>query len=257
MDEYKNLLAEAFGDSSEDNDDDDRRQQLQGLREAQLVFGENPKWERISEIKGLSLCRDFLTPDQQSTLLASILREGWFNDASHNQAMRFGDLPTWAKELSTCVLELIRYSDYDPESMDTNTCQMDEQACVFPSELLHRVPLFNQLIVNSYQPGEGICAHVDLMRFEDGIALVSLESSCVMHFSRVENGVATNGKQIEPTIKIPVYLTPGSLLLISGEARYQWKHEINRKPGFQKWNGLEIDQKRRTSITLRKLCNSD
>lgn len=93
------------------------------------------------------------------------------------------------------------------------------------------------------------------MRFEDGIALVSLESSCVMHFSRVENEFATNEKQTEA--KIPVYLTPGSLLLISGEARYQWKHEINRKPGFQTWDGVEIDQKRRTSVTLRKLCNSE
>nr|GEU30034.1 alkylated DNA repair protein AlkB homolog 8 [Tanacetum cinerariifolium] len=56
--------------------------------------------------------------------------------------------------------------------------------------------------------------------------------------------------------KIPVYLSPGSLLLIFGDARYQWKHEINRKPGFQKWDGLDIDQQRRTSITLRKLCNN-
>lgn len=93
------------------------------------------------------------------------------------------------------------------------------------------------------------------MRFEDGIALISLESSCVMHFSRVENEDDTDEKQFEP--KIPVYLTPGSLLLISGEARYQWKHEINRKPGFQKWEGEDIVQKRRTSITLRKLCNSE
>ncbi|KAI3506631.1 hypothetical protein L1887_21191 [Cichorium endivia] len=250
MDEYKKLIQEAFGESSEDSDDDDHQQQLEGsstVAEAQFIFGENPKWERISEIKGLSLCRDFLIPDQQSTLLASILQEGWFSDASHNQAMRFGDLPTWAKELTTCIREVIQYSDYNPESM-----KKDEQEVIFPSELLHREPLFNQLIVNSYQPGEGICAHVDLMRFEDGIALVSLESSCVMHFSRE---VANNEK--ESQVRIPVYLTPGSLLLISGEARFEWKHEINRKPGFQKWDGLEIDQKRRTSITLRKLCKSE
>lgn len=63
--------------------------------------------------------------------------------------MRFGDLPTWAKELSTCIRELIKFSDYDPESIDTK-----EQECIFPSDLLHREPLFNQLIVNSYQPGE-------------------------------------------------------------------------------------------------------
>lgn len=95
---------------------------------------------------------------------------------------------------------------------------------------------------------QGICAHVDLLRFEDGISIVSLESSCVMHFTHVGDEDGEGGK------KIPVYLTPGSLVLMSGEARYHWKHEINRKPGFQMWEGQEIIQKRRTSITLRRLC---
>ncbi|CDY50379.1 BnaCnng19110D [Brassica napus] len=35
------------------------------------------------------------------------------------------------------------------------------------------------------------------------------------------------------------------------------QHEINRKQiGFQVWEGEEIDQKRRISVTLRKLCPS-
>lgn len=105
---------------------------------------------------------------------------------------------------------------------------------------------------------QGICAHVDLMRFEDGIAIVSLESSCVMHFTHVGE-VCDNGKgeKDQPMSRIPVYLTPGSLVLLLGEARYLWKHEINRKPGFQVWEGHELNQTRRTSITLRKLCLVD
>lgn len=99
---------------------------------------------------------------------------------------------------------------------------------------------------------QGICAHVDLMRFEDGIAIVSLESSCVMHFSPAERD-----GEVPLAFKIPVHLTPGSLVIMSGDARYNWKHEINRKSGFQVWQGQEIDQKRRTSITLRKLCISE
>lgn len=92
------------------------------------------------------------------------------------------------------------------------------------------------------------------MRFEDGIAIVSLESTCVMHFSRVEND--TSGVQ-DPQHKVPVLLTPGCLILMWGEARYLWKHEINRKPGIQIWEGQEIDQKRRISVTLRKLCQTE
>lgn len=48
---------------------------------------------------------------------------------------------------------------------------------------------------------QGICAHVDLLRFEDGIAIVSLESSCVMHFTQVEEAscaVAIEEEQIYP-----------------------------------------------------------
>ncbi|KAL8100956.1 hypothetical protein AgCh_032999 [Apium graveolens] len=177
--------------------------------------------------------------------------EGWFCEASHNQAMRFGDLPAWATEISTSVKETIQFNDYVSDPVTGADCHKDLETCLFPPNLLSREPFFDQLIVNQYQPGEGICAHVDLMRFEDGIAIVSLESSCVMHFTRAESE-ATNNRQ-----KVPVYLSPGSLVLMWGEARYLWKHEINRNPGIQTWEGKNIDQKRRTSITLRKLCNTD
>ena len=33
-------------------------------------------------------------------------------------------------------------------------------------QVLSREPLFDQIIVNLYRPGEGIKSHVDLMRFE-------------------------------------------------------------------------------------------
>ncbi|KAK4763242.1 hypothetical protein SAY86_009010 [Trapa natans] len=99
------------------------------------------------------------------------------------------------------------------------------------------------------------------MRFDDGIAIVSLQSPCVMHFIPA----SSNGTQEEEDeenyehpvgSKVPVYLNPGSLVIMAGEARYCWKHEINRKPGFQVWDGREIEQKRRISITLRKLVQA-
>ncbi|CAK9175306.1 unnamed protein product [Ilex paraguariensis] len=260
MEEHKTLVKDVFGESSDS--DDEEEQQLQSkdssnVDPSESIFGESPNWERIEEINGLWLCRDFLSHDQQSLLLSEIEEEGWLVEASHNQAMRFGNLPVWAIKLSNSIREVVLLSGYVLDSMDNSNCNEDKEVCLFPSDLIWREPLFNQLIVNIYQPGEGICAHVDLMRFEDGIAIVSLESSCVMHFSRVEGGALDIGKEYEmglPLTKIPVYMTPGSLVLMWGEARYLWKHEINRKPGFQKWEGKDIDQKRRTSITLRKLC---
>lgn len=45
-----------------------------------------------------------------------------------------------------------------------------------------------QAIVNLYRPGEGISAHLDLARFEDGVVGVSLGGPAVMHFRRQGQG---------------------------------------------------------------------
>ncbi|KAF6142632.1 hypothetical protein GIB67_015118 [Kingdonia uniflora] len=235
--EQKRILEAVFGDSSDDE--------------------ENPKWELIKQITGLYLCTHFLSFDQQSSLISAIKNEGWFTEESHNQAMRFGDLPAWAVELSEAIRVAVSSRECMHEYNEWETCDLDKEVCPLPSNLLWREPLFDQLIVNTYQPGEGICAHVDLMRFEDGIAIVSLESTCVMQFTRGEreadNYEKGESKEDHLITKIPILLTPGSLIIMSGEARYLWKHEINRNAGFQVWKGTEISQKKRTSVTLRKL----
>ena len=65
---------------------------------------------------------------------------------------------------------------------------------------------FDQLVVNRYEPGEGICAHVDLLRFADGVAILSLGSPAVMSFT-----MGSSARNI--------LLEPGDLLLLEGEAR--------------------------------------
>ncbi|XP_044951305.1 alkylated DNA repair protein ALKBH8 homolog [Hordeum vulgare subsp. vulgare] len=243
-------LREAFGDSSDSESDAPR-----GAASTPPVHGEDRerwRWTAVAGVRGLWLCAAFLSPDEQSRLLAAIQREEWFSDA-HNQAMRFGDLPPWAVELSALVREAICVGSVDDASVGTGWMNEDEDACPLPSDLLWREPLFDQLIANTYKPGEGICAHVDLMRFDDGIVIVSLESACVMRFSR-EGAVCDTQKPGESECtNVSVYLNPGSLVVMSGDARYHWKHEINRKPGAQLWNGRELEQQRRTSVTLRKL----
>ncbi|KAF5197713.1 2-oxoglutarate (2OG) and Fe(II)-dependent oxygenase superfamily protein [Thalictrum thalictroides] len=249
--ENRRILNEVFGESSSEYDGEEEELQTFELDST----GNSLKWEQIKEIKGLWLCKDFLSLEQQSSLLLAIENEGWFTEDSRNQAMRFGDLPVWATKLGNYIRETVLLGDIE-------SCHLikEEESCPMPSHLLWREPLFDQLIVNVYQPGEGICAHVDLMRFEDGIAIISLESSCVMHFTRGDSDtccIENRDKKEAPQLKIPILLTSGSLILMCGEARYLWKHEINRKPGVQLWGGQEIDQQKRTSVTLRKLCQPE
>ncbi|CAL9076533.1 unnamed protein product [Musa textilis] len=261
----RRALEEAFGESSDSggNNDDEfefsssSRSSLYCLKQGNGVL---LSWEMVDGVKGLWFCRGFLCSAQQSSLLSAIRREGWFDEGCHNQAMRFGDLPRWAVELSRLVREAVWFSDTSSgEGKESSLGNHHEEACwPLPLDLLWREPLFDQLIVNVYNPGEGICAHVDLMRFDDGIAIISLESACVMHFTRSKQEEGNNEGQGEEgsPMRVPIFLSPGSLVLMSGEARYLWKHEINRKQGFQLWEGEEIHQQRRTSVTLRKLCRS-
>lgn len=106
---------------------------------------------------------------------------------------------------------------------------------------------------------------MDLLRFEDGIAIVSLLSPCVMCFRKQQQHQQQQQEEEEEQAdgdgggvddKVRVLLMPGDLVVMCGEARYGWSHEINRREedGEQVWRGQRIRQERRVSVTLRRLC---
>lgn len=97
---------------------------------------------------------------------------------------------------------------------------------------------FDQLIVNEYLPGQGIAAHIDCEPcFEDHIAIVSLGWAYEMEFQRVR-----------PHTVATLTLASGSLLVLSGPARYDWTHQI--RPRLRDRGLL---RRRRVSLTFRKV----
>ena len=74
MDADKALLIQVFGESSasEDSENEEEEPQYEYRSHA------NPSWERFEQIQGLWLCRDFLSPEHQSSLLSAI-QNGAFN----------------------------------------------------------------------------------------------------------------------------------------------------------------------------------
>lgn len=72
---------------------------------------------------------------------------------------------------------------------------------------------FNQVIVNEYKPGQLISPHIDAKCFQEPVASVSLGQECVMKFSR-DNDVKR------------FTLQDGSLILLTGDARYRWAHSL-------------------------------
>lgn len=90
---------------------------------------------------------------------------------------------------------------------------------------------FDQVIINEYKAGQSITPHIDCTPcFEDTICTLSLGSEYVMDFM--------NWKTKE---KFKLLLEVGSLLILSGEARYDWTH------------GLKPQKGDRVSVTFRKV----
>ena len=184
----------------------------------------------IRDIPGLRYIENYITEDKQYQLLTHVDKGPWLKDLKRrvqhygfkydykarkvNYDMRIGELPEWLKDLS---LELYE-KGYMPKVAD-------------------------QVIVNEYLPGQGISAHIDCEPcFQDTIASLSLGSSCIMNFTY----------KLDKTKKYPVLLDPGSLVVLSDEARYNWLHEIPDRKSYM-WDGVKYPRQRRVSLTFRKV----
>mmetsp|Transcript_115889 Transcript_115889/g.201653 ORF Transcript_115889/g.201653 Transcript_115889/m.201653 type:complete len:350 (-) Transcript_115889:249-1298(-) len=111
----------------------------------------------------------------------------------------------------------------------------------------------DQIIINEYYPGQGIAAHIDRTElFDDCIASVSLLSDAVMNFMPVKRFL--NGVQQAPH---NVLLHRRSALVMTGPARYHFKHGIQRlrEEVYLQPDGVEATnvRSRRVSITLRRV----
>ncbi|CAB4419817.1 unnamed protein product [Rhizophagus irregularis] len=167
-------------------------------------------------ISGLILYENLLTHEQQNELINGIIEANYFDNSESNQAMCFGTLPSF-------LLNVVEIISHTPG--------------LFPDGIQNRKPLFDQSIINLYKPGEGITSHVDLPRFEDGIVVISLLSSC-----DIQNTGET----------IPVILRPGSVLALSGSSRYNWTHGIEENE-IDEVGDEKIIRNIRVSVTLRKM----
>lgn len=87
---------------------------------------------------------------------------------------------------------------------------------------------FNQLIINEYKPGQKIAYHTDhIKQFGNIIVCITIGESVPIYFK--------NDQEIKK-----VNIEEGSMYIMTGESRYNWKHSLNN-------NG----KKNRYSLTFR------
>jgi len=180
-----------------------------------------------SAIRGLTYVSGFVSAAAQASLLQEIDRQPWLADLKRrvqhygykydyraravDRSMRLGALPEWAARLGTAMVE---------------------------AGLMPTLP--DQVIVNEYEPGQGISSHIDCEPCFGGvIASLTLGSSCVMNFTQKASGRV-----------VPVFLEPRSLVVLAEDARYSWLHSIPARKS-DVYLGQSYPRSRRVSLTFR------
>ena len=146
----------------------------------------------------------------QSDLRRRVQHYGYTYGYKSRTVQRIGPLPDWA----LAVAERLMDDDLAPYVAD-------------------------QLIVNEYEPGQGIARHIDKSLFAETIVSLSLGSTCIMEFR--------HGARKEQLL-----LEPMSALVLSGAARTVWQHSIPARK-TDVWLGRPLKRKRRVSLTFRKV----
>lgn len=178
-------------------------------------------------VPGLFLYPDFIDEGREAQLLQEIDHQTWIVDYKR-RLQYYG----YRNELDK-PYDLIKF----PVEMPPLIYQLSKEI-VEQHILLHQP---DQVIINEYEPGEGIKPHKDRNYYDNQICGVNLGSGCIMRFIR--------GKNLEV---IDVEIPRRSLYVMQDEARLKWKHAIPpRKKDVV--DGQIHHRERRVSITYRKV----
>ncbi|MDE0249447.1 MAG: alpha-ketoglutarate-dependent dioxygenase AlkB [Gammaproteobacteria bacterium] len=108
------------------------------------------------------------------------------------------------------------------------------------AEFFDQMP--SQAIVNEYLPGQGIAMHIDRQCFGPVVATISLGDAWHMNLQPLR----------EPRSKTKqILLEVGSVLILSGDARYEWMHGISSRQREREEHGGWRPRERRLSVTFR------
>jgi alkylated DNA repair dioxygenase AlkB len=182
-------------------------------------------------IPGLQVVPNFITPEEEKDLIYVIDKQNWYgNGKEKRRVQEYGAL-----------------YDYETHQVKKNTRSGLPDFLVPYVERISpylSMPI-DQAFVNEYVHHQGIGAHIDNPEdYGPEILSLSLGAPCVIIFAKPGE---------EPQ---HILVPPRALLIMSGEARYKWTHEIP----YAKTVRWPVDQVfrrskhyRRISITFRAL----
>jgi alkylated DNA repair dioxygenase AlkB len=183
--------------------------------------------EAAPEIDGLRYLPNYVDAEAAERLIAAVDASPWIEEL-RRRVQHYG----WRYDYKRRVVDASLYLGPLPEWAQELAERLHRDG------LTEAVP--DQLIVNEYEPGQGIAAHVDCVPcFGPTILSLSLGSSCQMDFTQPETGT-----------KKSLLLEGGSLLVLQRDARYQWQHGIPARKSDTASGGKSL-RSRRVSLTFR------
>jgi alkylated DNA repair dioxygenase AlkB len=185
---------------------------------------------QITEISGLFVMPDFVSAAEERELLNRVESGYWSYVGSKSSSRRVQHYG-WTYNYKARSVKPSDYIGTLPEWAESLAQRL------FREGLMPYVA--DQLIINEYRTGQGISAHTDSPgSFHDTIVSISLLESWTMQFSRSLKGPSR-----------PVLMPSRSALVLSGESRSSWLHEIRKR----KKDESGASRTRRVSLTFRKV----
>lgn len=184
-------------------------------------------------ISGLIYLNNFVSPLDEAALLSAVDAQPWQGDLKR-RVQQYG----FHFDYTTRAVDASDYLGRLPNWAKSLTVRLVAEG--------HMTTIPNQMIVNEYLPGQGINPHIDsISSFGPIVCSVTLGSHCVMDLSHATSGEAKS-----------LVLERGSLLVLSGDARYKWRHGI---PGrmVDQIAGLPTARARRVSLTFRTVVSGE
>ena len=187
--------------------------------------------ENVKIIPGLSGMLDFISEEVENKVVEQLDTIG-----------------VWSKELSRRTQHYGFEYNYKSRNASKETTPLSGELLSI-GEYLVKSGLFPdvsklQCIVNEYLRNQGIAAHADAKTFGDTIVSISLLEDTVMEFISPDKEV------------VPVLLKRRSIVIMVEEARYNWKHSINKTISYIDDTGRRITKSndyRRISLTFRSM----
>lgn len=159
------------------------------------------------DIQGLYLIPDYLDKTICDEIVKQIRKYEWkpvTNYKNSREVIQFGYTYSYDRsgiaKTDQIPTELLDLTDQMNQKLDTNV-------------------IFDQLIINKYEKGQGINPHIDHTKyFGDTILCITLMNPVTAIFTKNNQEVMIN-------------LEPGSAYIMSGDARYKWTHQMRQTKG--------------------------